>query len=187
MVRLRLYSCTHRSNTEQDNWKDTISRATNVRLSSEPVRGLKRFAAFAFAFVALSLWCSSCGGPDHSAEHDAVVAGLPEISGVELVDTSRSTFCTTDSCPFGGDAMSSTYTYRVSESGPAERDLITAFASAYPDAEVQICETLDADPERCVFEVDHRASASFTIDEWSVYVDTLNWGDATYTVQLRNR
>ena len=146
-----------------------------------------RSATLASVVVALALCSAACSGPDHSAEHDAVVAGLPEIPGTELIDTQRSTHCEKDWCPLGDDAMTSTYTYRVSESGPDERELIAMITNVYPDAETQYCETLDTDAERCVFEFDHRASASFDIDDWSVHVDTLSWADGTYTVHLRDQ
>lgn len=130
------------------------------------------------------LACVSCS-VDQSAEQDVVLDELPTVDGTQQLSIERSTYCSSDSCLLGDDAMTSTYTFAVDPSGPTELELIDAYVAAIPEgADVRICEMLDTDPAGCVSEDDNRASASFLVGGWFVHVNTLTWDEGTYTISV---
>ncbi len=124
----------------------------------------------------------SCG-VDKADAHDEIIEQLPIIEDTTLISIERSTSCSKDTCLWGDDQMTSVLTF--SADGPTEREVIAFYVADLVDpADVQICDFLDDDPDRCVFEVDHRASASFVLDGWRLYVDTLDWSQGHYTVSV---
>ena len=123
------------------------------------------------AITAVLLVAAACGG--YEAANRAIVADLPRLDGVDLIDEAYDGYCSGDSCAFGNDRSNAVLTYRVDTDAYSQDSLVEAYRSALTGWEATVEETCaNADPSFCdeiVLAFFDRGDAriSLNLDNWS--------------------
>lgn len=111
-------------------------------------------------------------GRGYEAANRAIVAELPELDHVQLLEEEHYGFCSGDSCAFGNDRSGALLVYSVDTSRYTQGSLVDAYRSSLDGWEATIEETCaDADPSVC----DETVLASFTSGDARIDLNLDNW------------
>lgn len=105
---------------------------------------------FGRAVVALALGAAALAGCGYEGANRAIVAELPALDGVELLEDRYYDFCSGDACQVFDDRSGALLTYSVDTERFTQASLVEAYGSALPDWELHAEETCNnADPSFC--------------------------------------
>ena len=130
--------------------------------------------------VLLAAMGASCGR-GYDGANRSIVADLPSIGAIDLLDEDYYGFCSGDSCPFGNDRSGALLTYAVDTDSLSQESLVDAFRTALVDWSATIDETCaNADPTFC----DEVIVASFTKDGARIELNLDNWSGGQFELHV---
>lgn len=126
---------------------------------------------------------SSCGG-GYEAENEAIVAALPVLDGVSIIDTEPGEYCSNDSCWLGNDGRSTLQFYKVDTGRYSQQELLDAYEAALDgwNADTGI-ECMNADENFC----DEIGFGMFTQDRKLISLNLANWPVGRFEIAVDAR
>lgn len=120
----------------------------------------------------------------YEGENRAIVAELPTLDGVVLVEENHYGYCSRDTCPSGNDRNGALLTYTVDTDRYTQDGLVEGYREALADWELSIEEgCANADPSFCheiVF-------ASFVRGEERIDLNLDNWPGGRFELHIDAR
>lgn len=153
---------------------------TPLGLDRRTVR-LVRWNVVVMAAAAVVL--AGCGRGYEGANR-SIVAELPELDAVQLLDEDHYGFCSSDTCTFGNDRSGARLTYSVDTEQYTPRSLIDAYSSMLTDWAPTVEQTCsNADPSIS----DEACLASFTKGDARIDLNLDNWSVGTFELHVDAR
>lgn len=121
--------------------------------------------------LGLGLLGLSCGG-GYADQNRSLVAELPELDGVELLEEDYYGYCTKDTCVFGNDGNGALLTYSVDVDLYTQQELVDAYAAELKDWDLfSKAGCLNAEPSFC----EEIVSGNFTRGDHEISLNLDNW------------
>lgn len=131
----------------------------------------------------LILLLAACGR-GYEDENRSIVADLPPIDGVVLIEEDHYGYCSNDSCPLGNDRSGALLTYTVDTDRYSQDSLIETYRHALPGWGLSVEEFYeDDDPsagERIV-------SARFVSGDQEIALNLDNWATGRFELHVDAR
>ena len=148
--------------------------------------GLTRYFGFMRSCIAvfgLVIVAAGCGR-GYESENRGIVAELPSLDEVVLIEEDHHGFCSGDTCLFGTDRSGALLIYSVDTDLYTQEALVEAYRQGLPDWVPSIEEgCANADPSFC----DEVIFASFTRGDARIGLSLDNWSGGQFELHVNAR